>query len=77
MITNGQNPKHRNSVWVWSTSGMTLKVNTDVCREKTCPGAILLTTNSTRTGIVSNMRLRSERLATTHLSHGTVFNDRA
>jgi len=34
MITNGQKPKYRNSMWGWSTGGMTLKVNTDVCGEK-------------------------------------------
>jgi hypothetical protein len=56
---------------------MTLKVNPDVCGEITCPGAILLTTNPTWTGIVLNLHLHSERPATTHLSHGTVFNNRA
>jgi hypothetical protein len=79
MITNGQNPKYRNSMWGWSTGGMTLKVNTDVCGEKkkTCPGAILLTTIPTQADIVSNLRLRSERPGTTHMSHGMVFNNRA
>jgi hypothetical protein len=40
-------------------------------RRKTCPSAILSTTNPTWTDLGSNPGLRGERPATNHLSHGT------
>ena len=40
-------------------------------RRKSCPSAILSTTNSTRTGLGQNMDLRGKRPATNGHDHGT------
>jgi hypothetical protein len=43
-------------------------------RGKTCPSAILSTTNPIWTDLESNLGLRCERPATNRLSHGTAYS---
>jgi hypothetical protein len=50
----------------WNWQGKTKELG-----EKTCPSAILCTTNTTWIDPGSNRRLRGERPATNHVSHGT------
>jgi hypothetical protein len=69
--THDEDDKEVFSCFLLCNGGMKLIGETRSTRRETCPNATLSATNPTRTDPGSNSGLRSERPATSNLSHGT------